>query len=468
MGKALTEKGLSSIKPVKSDQWLTDAGKRGEGKLLFRVSPDGGKRFYYRRPVGFGSRVPVSLAPYDSTGSAGYTLRQARDKVAELEQLRRAIKADPIAHLAAEARRKESEEAQAREAQRQAAEEAKRGTFGDLLDAYVRHLRQCGKERSAKEVDGAFTLHVRKPFPDLIDRKAGSITRGEVLAILTRMTEKEITRGVNKMRAFLMAAFNLPIKAEGDPRAAVAMGQDFAISANPVALTKRIREFDRAADRVLKEAELRAFWNGLDKRSAMVRDALQLALRLGGQRLAQLLRVTVHDVDLDAGIMRLRDGKGQRLQPRLHALPIPEEAKAIVEHLTELNPGKAGLFSSDGERPMHPDTLTAAVREVSDILVKEGQVQPFSMRDLRRTCETMLAAMGISKDMRAQLQSHGLSGVQDRHYDRHDYLAEKRAALAAWNAHLTEIVENTQAPSNLRCVKLSDNVRRLRRPGRTI
>ena len=51
--------------------------------------------------------------------------------------------------------------------------------------------------------------------------------------------------------------------------------------------------------------------------------------------------------------------------------------------------------------------------------------------DLRRTVETRLAAEGISKDVRAHLQSHGLGGVQSKHYDRHDYLAEKRAALEA-------------------------------------
>jgi hypothetical protein len=31
--------------------------------------------------------------------------------------------------------------------------------------------------------------------------------------------------------------------------------------------------------------------------------------------------------------------------------------------------------------------------------------------------------------VRAQLQSHGLSGVQTRHYNRHAFLPEKRAAL---------------------------------------
>jgi hypothetical protein len=40
---------------------------------------------------------------------------------------------------------------------------------------------------------------------------------------------------------------------------------------------------------------------------------------------------------------------------------------------------------------------------------------------IRRTAETLLASKGISRDIRAQIQSHGLSGVQVRHYDRHDY-----------------------------------------------
>ncbi|MDW8468878.1 MAG: hypothetical protein RML56_07825 [Burkholderiales bacterium] len=38
--------------------------------------------------------------------------------------------------------------------------------------------------------------------------------------------------------------------------------------------------------------------------------------------------------------------------------------------------------------------------------------------------------------MRARIQSHGLGGVPSRHYDRHDYMPEKRAALEAWAAHL--------------------------------
>jgi integrase len=65
----------------------------------------------------------------------------------------------------------------------------------------------------------------------------------------------------------------------------------------------------------------------------------------------------------------------------------------------------------------------------------------FELRDLRRTCETMLASIGISSDIRAQIQSHGLGGVQARHYDRHNYMAEKRATLESWNQYLQRLVE---------------------------
>ena len=41
----------------------------------------------------------------------------------------------------------------------------------------------------------------------------------------------------------------------------------------------------------------------------------------------------------------------------------------------------------------------------------------------------MLAASGIDEKIRGRLQSHGVSGVQARHYDGHDYVDEKRHAL---------------------------------------
>ncbi len=75
--------------------------------------------------------------------------------------------------------------------------------------------------------------------------------------------------------------------------------------------------------------------------------------------------------------------------------------------------------------------------------------EQFDLRDVRRTCETMLAGMGISKDTRAQLLSHGISGVQSIHYDQHSYTDEKRAALVAWEARLTEIAAGKKKAANV-------------------
>jgi len=44
--------------------------------------------------------------------------------------------------------------------------------------------------------------------------------------------------------------------------------------------------------------------------------------------------------------------------------------------------------------------------------------------------------LGIAKDIRAQILSHELGGVQARHYDRHQYLDEKRQVLLTWRAYL--------------------------------
>jgi integrase len=78
------------------------------------------------------------------------------------------------------------------------------------------------------------------------------------------------------------------------------------------------------------------------------------------------------------------------------------------------------------------DTLSRRVTE----LAAEMTGPPFLFRDLRRTAETEMAAIGFSVDLRAQLLSHGLGGVQSLHYDKHSYLPEKQAALAAWERHL--------------------------------
>ncbi|MFC5769169.1 tyrosine-type recombinase/integrase [Thauera sinica] len=189
--------------------------------------------------------------------------------------------------------------------------------------------------------------------------------------------------------------------------------------------------------------------------------ALQLALLAGGQRMVQLLRAKVSDYDPDTQTLRLWDGKGKRTAAREHLLPLAPNAAALAAGLVErarrreaerakaedraANMAGLWLFSTHGKVAMTATTPGDRVAEISASMGDEA----FDLRDIRRTVETMLAAMGISKDIRAQLLSHGISGVQSAHYDRHAYIDEKRAALVAWEARLEAIRTGESTPANV-------------------
>ncbi len=53
----------------------------------------------------------------------------------------------------------------------------------------------------------------------------------------------------------------------------------------------------------------------------------------------------------------------------------------------------------------------------------------WSPHDLRRTVESQMARLGVAPEVRGRVLGHS-QGVLQRAYNRHDYLEEKRAALA--------------------------------------
>jgi integrase len=161
---------------------------------------------------------------------------------------------------------------------------------------------------------------------------------------------------------------------------------------------------------------------------------------LACQRPTQLLRADWQAFDFPEKTLLLRDAKG-RGGSRDHLLPLTPFALEQFQLLRDRIGTSALPFSIDGERPMPVETLSAVVTEISKALHKSHGFPPFQLRDLRRTAETMLQKLGIDKEVRAHLLSHGRTrGVQGRHYERYDFLPEKRQALERWAAHLQRII----------------------------
>jgi integrase len=418
---------VRGLKPKAKSYFETEWARRNEGRLVIEVLPlpDGRKIFHFRSRRAGDSRI--TLGTYDPKGRAGITLAQAHKKADEQRAVLREH-GNPRAHRL---KLKRAEE-----------EEARRGSLGDLCTSYVAHLKAAAKA-SAREVECTLELHVKEAFPKLWRTAAAAITAEDVSNILARLVKAKRTRQVNKLRSYLHAAFIWAAKSAHDPRTRAAEGKRYALTVNPVSLVPRISEYDRAGDRALTDDELAHYVKAIDAIDDVQGAALRFLLVLGCQRVAQVLRAPWDAYDFDGSMLLLRDPKGKGAA-RDHLLPLTKTALAILAPYQSLNRGAPGPLSSDGKRLVHAATLSKLVTDISATLHKKHQVPRFSLRDLRRTAETTMARLGVTKDVRAFLLSHGRtsSDVQTKHYDRYSYLPQKMAALVTWEAHLRGLRED--------------------------
>jgi integrase len=284
----------------------------------------------------------------------------------------------------------------------------------------------------------------------LAGKPANEVTARDIASLLRPLVEEGKGRTAGKLRSYLHAAFVWAARAELDPDAPADF-LPFRVEQNPVSGTATLSKYNRARERALSEPELREYYSAIKALpDSAIRDATLLMILLGGQRIAQLIRARTIDVDDNAGTLRLLDPKGRRTQPRSHVLPLSRPAMAVVERcLVRVEaqqkqarmkggaPLMGFLFSTHGDVPIRPESVSKATFEIVRKLLSKPEEERvihelFRLGDIRRTCETRLAALGMSVDLRGQIQSHGLSGVQARHYDKHDYLKEKLAALTSW------------------------------------
>lgn len=59
---------------------------------------------------------------------------------------------------------------------------------------------------------------------------------------------------------------------------------------------------------------------------------------------------------------------------------------------------------------------------------KMGDLEHFTVHDLRRTCRSLLASIGIPGHVAERCLNHKLKGVEGI-YNRHDYFEERKEAL---------------------------------------
>jgi integrase len=187
-----------------------------------------------------------------------------------------------------------------------------------------------------------------------------------------------------------------------------------------------------ARDRVLSDAELTrvvlAARNMGDPYGAIVE-----LLALTGQRREEVARLHWEELDLAQRIWTIP--KARTKNAKAHIVHLSRQALAVLKSAGQRGPL---VFASLGTKPFQ--NFSHAKRQLDQI----SGVSGWRLHDLRRTCVSGMARLGIAPHVADKILNHQagtISGVAAV-YQRHDFLSERRQALDLWGAHLEAILND--------------------------
>jgi integrase len=317
---------------------------------------------------------------------------------------------------------------------RKARDEAATKTFGALADRYmIEHAKR--HKRSWRQDDRNLRLHV---LPRWRSRAYVSITRGDVIELLEGIVSAGRLTLVNRVQSLISKVFAFAI--------------DAGLMTTSPAFRLRRRGKERKRKRVLSDGEIKLFWSRAIEAPLSYRSgqALRLAL-LTGVRVSEAAGAARDELEhVEAAAQSVWIIPGERTKSGLpHAIPLGPMARALVLEMLGSNVAREFLFP--GRRPgtaIRGQSLSNAMLRFGDELADEieaattWRAEPATAHDLRRTFATRMAALGVPKEIRDRLLNHApdRGDIEGSHYNVHDYLPEKRRALAQWDAALSAIL----------------------------
>jgi integrase len=392
--KELNDRFVATVRVTKRTNYF-DTKELG---LALRVSPSGARVWYFvYRINGRGSQW-LTLGDYDTL-----SLAEARKKAL---------------HERSQVRVEKIDRAAVRRAEREAAKAPPPPaptvfTFADLAALYGAFAKGTKKTWKAD-----VSKVKRYLLPAWGTKPVREITRQHIHELLDTLTAKGMTIGVNRIQALISRMFTL----------ALDRGH---VDAHPAArMMKRFAE--RAGERTLTDDELRALWAGLDKRPGAAADALRLRLVLG-QRGEETAGMLWSELDLSGALWEL---PGRRTKNgRRHAVPLPATALELLKARRQ-TVGKEEAHVFPG--------LTLFADDHRELSAIHGGA--YEWKDLRRTVATRIGELGFDTTTVGRLLNHASATITDKHYNKAEYLAEKTAALAAWDRELQRIIRNQPKP----------------------
>jgi integrase len=282
-------------------------------------------------------------------------------------------------------------------------------TFGAAVAIYLERRQSELRPRTFGDV----SRHLKTNLGELSGRSIAAVDRRAIAIQLARIATTAPTQA-NRTLASVHAFFRWCV-GEG------------LLENNPATGLNKAKE-SGARDRVLSNDEIRALWTALP--ASDYGDLCKLLL-LTGQRREEFGGLLWSEIDMETGRINLPAERTKN--GRAHVVPLSDSVAAILQARPR-NPDRDLVF---GERVGGFGNWSKAKAKLDARL----KIQPWRLHDLRRTCATHMAELGVQPHVIEAVLNHisgskaGVAGI----YNRSTYESEKSRALELWGNHVEAI-----------------------------
>jgi integrase len=408
-----TDRSIQALKPKEKAYVVTTGSEsRGVGRLQIKIYPTGTKKFQYQ--FFFEGKKRMEIGVYGAM-----TLSNARKKITQLSELLQNGKnpKEELKQITIE----------------KANVEAKR-TFKEMVEDFFCYIEKNWAATTIKRTKNCFNADLLPFISDELypEEFTPDVARELIYKVYNR--NAKVMAGV--FRSDLLGLFKFAIDFDNSPEQ-FKKPSLYNVSVNPI----RDINFEtpkNAGQRWLDENELHTLWHSTTL-PKMTHLYFKLNIALAGQRVCEVYRSKLDEFDFEENLFTIPVERIKIRSKGVHVMPISPLAKSVIDELM-LTRGSEGHFWPHkykvGESA-HVSTLRMALERYC---VKH-KMTIFCPRDLRRTCKTLMAKSGISKEYRDLLQQHTKRDVASIHYDRYDYIKEKREAVDQWTLYLNKILK---------------------------
>jgi hypothetical protein len=321
------------------------------------------------------------------------------------------------------------------------------GGFEALVRSFI-ELHAKKKNRTWPETQRVLDTYV---LPEWGDRSVGSIRRSDVAALLDKIEHKRIKHKTIKGK-FLGGA----VTADATLAALSklfnwhATRTDDFISPIVKGMRRAGTPKSRARKRVLSDHELRLMWPILDQLGAYgaALKCMILTMQRARKKVARMRRSEIINGVPDPEGRQLFDdvwdpvGADDPANKGVSVVPLSAMAREIIDAvpITDADTDADWVFSVNGRAPIRgwskykarlDAKMLAAYRkqaEAEGMDPRKIKIEPWQLRDLRRTARTLMSRCRIPHDISERCLGHVMQGVRGT-YDRYEYLAPKRQAF---------------------------------------